>query len=164
MKDKDYSYNRFGSRGQRVGQAIIDLADNNQHTVEEVLDDMGLGEGYRQTILDEFTRSRGYYPDKYFILTLTTHALPGMGITKAYKNSARSFVLPLNKRDVMIMHPNCTKVCYSVDTPTEDIREIWTLPGWQECKNVLKNPFLYDPNLVMAVKEVTQSFQGVKSG
>jgi hypothetical protein len=148
-----YSYDRFGSQGQRVGQAVLDLYDNHQSTVEEVLYDMELGEGYRQTILDEFTRSKGHYPDKYFILSLTKHALGEMGVNTVYKTSARSFVYPLKKEDVLNVHPNCMKVLYSVDATTEDIRLAWCVPGWEECKSILKQPKLYDPNLVKWVKE-----------
>ena len=164
LKEKDYSYNRFGSKGARVGQAVLDLEDNYQHTVEEVLYDMELGKGYQQTILDEFSRSKGHYPDKYFILSLTKHAMPEMGVNTAFKNSARSFVLPLKKRDVMNAHPNCMKVFYSVDAKTEDIRVIWCIPGWEECKSILKNPSLYDRDLVEWIKEASQSFSWEKVG
>ncbi len=150
-----YSYDRFGAKGARVGQAVLDLYDNHQSTVEEVLYDMELGDGYRQTILDEFTRSKGHYPDKYFILSLTKHALGEMGVNNAFKTSARSFVLPLKKGNVMNTHPNCMKVFYSVEASTEDIRLAWCLPGWEECKSILKNPNLYDPDLVGWIKEAT---------
>lgn len=158
MTDKDYSYNRFGSKAVRVGQAVLDLYDDHPNTVEEVLDDMGLGEGCRQTILDEFTRSRGHYPDKYFILSIFNKALVEMGIDKVYKTSVRSFVLPLDKTNVMNSHPHCVKTLYSVDALTEDIRPIWSIPGWEECKSILKYPKLYDPELVASVKEVAASY------
>lgn len=161
-KDKKYSYDRFDSHGQRVGQAALDLAKNatGRHTIEEILFDMGLENGLRQCIIDEYERTRGHYPDKYFILTLTKHELGQFGIVNVFKNSARSFVLPLDMQEVMNAHRNATKNCYTVDNKHEDIRLLWTLPSYDECISVLKNPQIYDPILVGSVEEC---FNGMRN-
>lgn len=149
-KDKKYSYDRFDSKGMRAGQAALDLMKDlpNNLTVEDVLIGMKLGDGYRKTILDEFERTRGHYPNKYYILTITKQALHYVGIQNAYENSARSFVLPLSKKSVMEAHPNAMKNFYSVDAKHEDIQLLWSLPSYGESLSVLKNPEIYDPKLV----------------
>ena len=158
--DKRYSYDRFGTHGVRVGQAALDLLEKAPKivTVEDALKDMGLEEGIRKTILDEFTRSRRHYPNKYFILSIIKHELAQFGMTNCFKTSVRSFVNPLNKIDVMMAHPNATKSPFSVDAKNEDIRLVWSLPSYEECKSILKAPNLYDPTLVEHVKEVVKHF------
>ncbi len=154
-EDKKYSYNRFQSKGQRVGQAALDLMAhaNGKITVEEILTDMGLEGGLRKSILDEFERTRGHYPDKYYILTVTKHELAQFGLVNVFKNAARAFVLPLDMQEVMNCHRNATKAFYSVDSKNEDIRLLWSLPTYDECISVLKCPQIYDEDLVKSIRE-----------
>lgn len=161
-KENKYSYNRFDSHGQRVGQAALDLMKNatGRHTVEEILFDMGLENGLRKSILDEFERTRGHYPDKYYILTLTKHELGQFGMVNVFKNAARSFVYPLDMQEVMNAHRNATKALYSVDSKNEDIRLLWSLPTYEECISILKNPAIYDADLVRSVEEC---FNGMRN-
>lgn len=159
--DNRYSYDRFDTHGVRVGQACLDLLKDAPKlvTVEDALVGMGLEKGLVKTILDEFERTRGYYPDKYYILSLIKHELGQFGITNCFKTSVRSFVNALHKIDVMNAHPNATKTLYSVDSKNEDIRVVWTLPSYEECKSILKAPNLYDPELVSHVKEVMKHYK-----
>ncbi len=159
--DKRYSYDRFDSHGKRVGQACLDLlkAAPSVVTVEDALIEMGLEQGLRQTILDEFERTRGHYPDKYYILSITKHELAQFGLTNCFKTSVRSFVHPFTKEDVMCAHPNAHKTLYSVDAKHEEIRLVWSIPGYEECKSIMKNPSIYDPQLVQDVKDVMRAFK-----
>ena len=161
-KDKKYSYERFGSNAKRVGQASIDLMSQAQGhiSVEDILYDMGLEQGLKKSILDEFQRTRGHYPEKYYILSLTKHELGQFGVNNVLKHSARSFVLPLDMQEVMNAHRNAMKNFFSVYSKTEDIRLVWSLPSYEECISILKNPAIYDADLVGFVEEC---FNGMRN-
>jgi hypothetical protein len=55
--------------------------------------------------------------------------------------------------------PNDTKSLYEVDPKNGVVKLLWTVPGWEDCKTIKKNPDLYDRDLVKWVEEATQSFK-----
>ena len=55
--------------------------------------------------------------------------------------------------------PNDAKTLYEVDTKNGVIKLLWTVPGWEDCKTIKKNPGQYDQDLVKWVKEATSSYK-----
>lgn len=165
MKDKEYSYSRFGSKGARVGQAVHDIISKEQptYTAEEILEEMGKGiVDYIQEAADKGCKA---YSDRFFILHLFKKELSSVGIDNAMLQKATCFKeREWRPCEVMEMHPHSAKSLYEVDPKNGTIILRWTVPGWEDCKTIQKNPALYDRDLVAWVKEATQSFTDGKVG
>ncbi len=165
MIEKDYSYNRFGSKGVRVGQAVHDIISKNQpsYTAEEILEEMGKGIiAYIQEAAD-----KGYkeYIGRFFILHLFKKELSAMGVENAMLQKCTCFNdREWKPKEVMEMHPNSAKSLYEVNPKNGTILLKWTVPGWEDCKSILKNPRHYDSDLVGWVKDATRSFEVGKTG
>ena len=165
MTEKDYSYNRFGSKGVRVGQAVHDIISQDQpsYTAEEILEEMGKGiVDYIQEAADKGCKE---YIGRFFILHLFKKELSSMGVENAMLQKCSCFKdREWKPQEVMEMHPNSAKSLYEVDPKNGMIVLKWTVPGWEDCKSILKNPSHFDPDLVRWVKEATQSFEVGKTG
>ncbi len=148
-----YSYDRFGKKGQRVGQAVHDIISQGQsdYTVEDIIDGFGLGSDYLDLIREEAERGKKEFDDKFYILSLMNKALGEMGISNVLKHSCRSFRKKFGMKEVMEAHPNSAKTLYEVNVKQGEISLMWTLPAYQDCKSIRKNPKLYDPDLVKCV-------------
>jgi len=160
VKDASYTYDRFGSTGSRVGQAAYDIMSKDQpdYTAEEILDEMGKGiAAYIQEAAEEGCKK---YDGKFFILhlfkkALTEHTIQNTMLQKAMCFKDRKWT----PKEVMESHPNSAKTLYEVDKVAGLVKLVWTVPGWQDCKTIKKNPHLYDRDLVEWVKEATKGYQ-----
>jgi hypothetical protein len=56
--------------------------------------------------------------------------------------------------EMMASYTNHTKTLFEVDPKKGEITLCWTLPGYEECKSILKSPGNYDPELVRWIKTV----------
>ncbi len=56
-------------------------------------------------------------------------------------------------KEVMEAHPSAAKSLYKVDKINGLVQLMWTVPGKEDCISILKNPALYDKDLVHWVKE-----------
>lgn len=148
-----YSYDRFGSKGQRVGQAVVDILSKEQpeYTVEDILEGCGLGADYLELIRDEAEKSKKRFYDKFYILSLIKKGLGEMGISNVLKHSCRSFEKKFSMQEVMLAHPTSDKHMYEVDIKKGEINLIWSLPDYEQCKIIKKSPKLYDPTLAKCV-------------
>lgn len=157
--EKDYSYNRFGSQGVRVGQAVSDILAQEQpeYTVEEILDELGKGiMNYIQEAAEE-----GYeeFDTDFYIIHTFRKKLGEMGVENVLMQKAVAYVDgPTEGAWYMRELPTATKTLYQVDRKNGVIKLLWTVPGWEDCKSILKNPALYDPSLVQWVKDATADF------
>ncbi len=159
--DKKYSYDRFGSKGARVGQAVHDMLSQPQpsYTVEEILD--GMGKGILKYIEEEAEKGCKKYDGEFYILHLFKKAMGEHGIKNVMKQSARCFESRnWTPREVMEQHPHATKTLYKVNKMSGIIRLLWTVPGWEDCKSIRKNPVLYDPDLLQWVVQAMDGYPG----
>lgn len=157
MVDKKYSYERFGKKGARVGQAVTDILSQKQqdYTAEEILEEMG--KGIVNYIQEAAEKGCEQYEGKFYILHLFKKTLGQHGIENAMLQKAMCFKERKWKpKEVMDAHPNSAKTLYEVDKVNGIIKLLWTVPGWEDCKSIKKNPDLYDRDLVEWVKEATQ--------
>lgn len=154
MTEKKYSYDRFGSSGTRVGQASYDILSqaNEQYTAEEILDEMGKGVvEYLQQAAEQGCKE---FTGKFYIIHLFKKALTQHDIPNAMSQKAVCFQKgSTDPAWYMKEKPNDTKTLYEVDQKNGVIKLVWTVPGWQDCKSVLKSQDSHDPQLVMWVKE-----------
>ena len=154
-----YSYDRFGSKGARVGQAVYDILSKDQpnYTAEEILDEMG--KGIVSYIQDAAEKGCKEYDGSFYILHLFKKALSQHGIENAMLQKAMCFKdRKWTPKEVMEAHPNSAKTLYEVDKVNGVVKLLWTVPGWEDCKSIKKNPRLYDRDLVEWVKEATKGF------
>lgn len=162
-EEKKYSYDRFGSKGSRVGQAVVDLLakDQPEYQAEEILEEMGKGiVKYICDAADEGCKSLG---KKFFLLHLLHKKMGEFGVTNVLAQSARCFHTEFSIKEVMEAHPNATKTFYEVDQANGEINLLWTVPSWEDCKSVMRSPTIYDSNLVKWAQEALQSFSNYSS-
>jgi hypothetical protein len=156
LNDKRYSYDRFSSKGQRVGQAVIDILsrDNQTCTVEEILDEFG--RDYLNYIRKIAEDSKDLYESPYFILSLLKKDLGQFGVANVLKHSARPFQheSSVKAKKVVEAHPECTKTLFQVNARTGSIDLVWTIPSHGECISILKSPEIYDPELLKWINQV----------
>lgn len=157
LVEKKYEYDRFNSKGARVGQAVTDILSKEQpeYTVEEILDEFG--KDWLKMIQDLASEATPQYGPKFYILSLLKKDLGHFGVANVLKHSARPFKTKMSIHQVMDAHPNATKTLFYVDSSGGEINLLWTVPGWEECKSIGKNASQYDPQLVSWVKEALQN-------
>ena len=162
MKEKEYSYERFDTKGTRVGQAVHDIIsqENPDYTVEEILEEMGKGVvNYIQEAAEKGCKE---YDSNFYILHLFKKELSAFGVENAMLQKAMCF--PNRKwepHEVMEMHPTPTKSLYHVEKKNGTITLMWTVPGWEDCKSIMKNPKIYDPDLVKWIKSCVDKCKSV---
>lgn len=157
MTENKYSYERFGTKGSRVGQAAFDILSqvHQNYTAEEILEGMG------KRIVDYIQEAaeKGYEgfdgPFKIIHLfkkTLTQHNLDNVMSQKAvcFQDG------PTSPAWYMKEKPNDAKTLYEVDPVNGVVKLLWTVPGWEDCRSIKKNPDLYDQDLVKWVENALQ--------
>lgn len=159
-KNSKYSYERFDSQGVRVGQAVLDILSIPQPemTAEEVIEGMAHGiVNYIQEIAEE-----GYkqFEKDFYIIHIFRKILGYLDVKNVMSQKAIGFVSgPIDPKFYMKEIPSATKTLYSVDRKNGIIKLNWTVPGWEDCKSILKNPSIYDFKLVEWVKEATHGLK-----
>jgi hypothetical protein len=158
MNEPRYTYDKRGVKASRVGQAVVDILSQKQpdYTAEEILDQ--LGKDWLDLIRQRAEEGKKAFEGPFFILSLLKKELGHMGVDNVLKHSARCFKKRFTPQEVMIAHPNSTKTLFRVDAQKGEIDLEWSIPGWEDCKSILKNPAVYDPQLVKWVKECSNSF------
>lgn len=159
MSEKKYSYERFGSKGQRVGQAVYDILSKDQpdYSAEEILE--GMGKGIVSYIQEAAEKGYHEFDGKFYIIhtfrkTLTQHDAVNIMAQKAVAFQKG----PMEPSWYMKELPNHAKSLYEVDPSSGIIKLLWTVPGWEDCKSIQKTPSLYDPDLVKWVEKATKGF------
>jgi len=150
-KDKRYDYNRFNSKGKRVGQAVIDILskDNPEQTVEETLD------AAAPEYLKQFEEAvqigveKGFRGD-FYIFVLTKKEMWACNVVRNFFITRKTAPSGL---DMMCEYPHHTKTLYRVNHEVGTVHVLWSLPGFEECKSVLKNKANHSPELVKWIED-----------
>lgn len=148
MSDVDkYSYNRFGKKGVRVGQAAMDLLSSNPNkcSVEDILDQFG--EEYIKGIQECAEEQKEKFDGVFHIVSLMKKDLTHFNL----ENVVRHWTIPRKTcplmSDMIYAYPNYASTVFQVDSKKGEITLLWTLPGYQDSKSIQKNKHLYDPQL-----------------
>lgn len=143
-KDKKYSYNRFGMKGARVGQAVHDILSSKEETttVEEVLD--GYSHQFVKELETAISANEAKYKGHFHVFVLSNKE---MWATNVVRNWFVARETAPDALEMVAQYPNHAKILYEVNTDTNEVKLKWTLPGIQDCISVLKNTGLYDPQL-----------------
>jgi len=148
-----YSYNNFSSKGQRVGQAVIDILKKDQpvYRVEEILEKFG--EDYLKDIQNFAGAEKKKYNGAFYIFSLLHKDLGQFGIANVVRHWKISRKTNPLMQPMLKEYPNHTKTLFEVDPKKGEITLLWTVPGCEECRSILKSPELYNSELVTWVKE-----------
>lgn len=147
-KDPRYLYNKHGVKGARVGQAVSDILskDNPTYTVGEILE--GFGAKFAQELEKSVNDSLDKFQSPFYILALTKKDLTYFGV----ENVVRNWFVPRQTApyvsELMVQYPNHTKTLYVVHGDRGDIKVAWSIPANEDCKSIMKKPWLYSPELV----------------
>jgi hypothetical protein len=143
-KDKKYSYNRFGMKGARVGQAVHDILTSKQETItaEEVLDEYS--HKFVKELEDTINANEHKFKGNFYVYVISNKEMWAVNVVRNW------FIARATAPDALEMvaeHPNHSKILYEVNKHTNEVKLKWTIPGIQDCISVLKNTGLYDPQL-----------------
>lgn len=147
---KKYTYDRFGSKGMRVGQAVYDILSKDQptYTAEDILNE------YAPKYMEEIERCIESNKDKlrtpFYVFVLTHKEMWAENVVRNWFIARQT---PPHALDAVTDYPHHTKTLYLVDTSKGKMKLCWTLPGLEDCKSVTKNPQIYDPSLVKWIRE-----------
>lgn len=148
-----YLYNKHGMKGARVGQAVADILSKEQPTFScgEILE--GFGIKFAQELEKAVNDSLGKFKSPFYILALTKKDLTYFGV----ENVVRNWFIPRqtapHASDLMRDYPIHTKTLYVVNGDKGDIKVAWSIPAYEDCKSVAKNPSIYSPELVQWIEQ-----------
>jgi hypothetical protein len=150
MSEDKYRYNRFGSKGQRVGQAVYDILSTDQpnYSAEEI------AEGMLRKITSEFEKTvekgNQLFDHEYYILLYSNKDLTQFGVSNVVKFGflIGDKLADFDPVDLTCKHPNWEKTFYKVNPKEGWFEILWHLPEWQRCQLIARDPKKYDPQLV----------------
>lgn len=157
MEANKYSYDRFGSQGSRVGQAVYDILSkqNEEYTAEEILE--GMGKKIVEYLEEAVNKGSEHYKSAFKIIHFFRKTLTQHDMDNVMSQKAHCFVEgPTDPKFFMDAAVHPAKSLFEVDPAQGTMKLLWTIPGWEDCRSILKNPAIYDPDLVKWVKEATR--------
>ena len=153
-KDKKYTYDRFGMKGARVGQAVHDILNSSQSTttVEEILDEYSLK--FVKELEDTISKNEHKYDNVFHVFVLSNKEMWAENVVRNWFIARETAPDAL---DMVAQYPNHCKILYEVNKKSGELKVRWTIPGIQDCISIVKNPGLYDPTLY---KWICDCFKG----
>ena len=147
VKNK-YEYNRFGSKGQRVGQAVLDIMSKDQpeQTVEETID--GFGPKFVQDLENCIEAGRKKYISPFYVFVLTKKEMWACNIVRNFFIARQTYPHSL---DMIKEYPQHMKTLYKINDDKGTLELIWSIPGHSECLSVMKSPQSFDPALIQMI-------------
>lgn len=146
--DERYNYDRFGSKGKRVGQAVADILSKDQptYTVGEILE--GLGPKFASELEKCINDNLDKYKSPFYILALTKKEFWADNVVRNWFVARQT---PPYCEQMMYDYPNHTKTLYVINSDRGDLKVAWSLPGYEDCKSIAKTPDSFHPELVQWV-------------
>jgi len=150
MSETKYDYDRFGVKAKRVGQAVVDILSKNQapQTVGDTID--AFGPDYAKQIEQCIEDNQKKYTDPFYIFVLTKKEFWADNVLRNFFIARQT---PPHAFQMMEQYSNFTKTLYLVDAKKGKIKILWSLPGFNDCITVAKNPMLYAPELVKWIED-----------
>lgn len=147
-KDKRYTYDRFGSKGSRVGQAVVDIKKRGDAPQEVGETIQAMTQKYFDELMKAADNGRKVFDSPYYVVVLRKkETLAGM----ADNVLLHRYVARQTKPVAAVLrdhYPNADHDVYKIDSRSSEISLLWTLPTAQDSKTILKNKHLYDETLV----------------
>lgn len=154
-KDPKYKYDRFGTKGARVGQAVYDMlkSDAPPSTAGEVLE--AYGPKFLKLLEEAVNRGAKFWKHPFCVLVMSRKEMLFSNVETHFFVDRQT--VP-NSFDMAMQYPNWTKTAYQIDG--DDVKLLWSIPGNQDCIQVLKNPQLYDPQLIQWIRDCFEEKAG----
>ena len=145
-----YDYDRFGCKAKRVGQAVADILskDNPTQTVGETID--ALSDDYAKAIEECIEQNQHRLKSPFYIFVLTKKEFWAENVVRNWFVARQTAPYCFKS---MEEYPHHTKTLYLVDAHKGKIKILWSLPGFDDCITVAKNPQLYAPELVRWIEQ-----------
>lgn len=145
-----YAYDQLGSKGKRVGQAVLDVLAKDQpaQTAGDTLE--AYGPDYAKQIEQCVQENQHKYKEAFYILVLSNKE---MWATNVIRNWFIARQTPPHAFQLMEQYPNHTKTLYLVDAQKGRIEVVWCLPGWQDCLTIAKRPAIHNQQLVRWIEQ-----------
>ena len=145
MEDK-YTYNRFGSKGARVGQAVVDVLSNRQnesYSAEDILD--AYTKDFYKELEQALEEGSNVYQSPFYIVFLANKEMWADNVVRAkwVKRQTKP-----TSRFLVDSFPNYMKILFKADKEKGAVELLYTLPGLPEIPEILRNPLSYDEQLV----------------
>ncbi|MCE5319446.1 MAG: hypothetical protein LLG04_19030 [Parachlamydia sp.] len=137
-------------KGARVGQAVSDITSKDQptYTVGEILD--GFSARFAQELEVSVNDGLKKYKSPFYVLALTKKEFWA-------DNIVRNWFIPRQTAphalELMRKHPTCTKTLYVVEGNRGDIKVAWSIPAYEDCISIMKNPSIHSPELIRWIKD-----------
>lgn len=152
-KDKRYSYDRFGMKGARVGQAVVDILSKDQ-PVQEVGETIeAMAPKYFEELMKAAENGRKVFDSPYYVVVVrkkeTIMGLVSNVLFHRYVTRQSKPLAKVLRND----YPNADHDVYEIDARSSNISLLWTLPTEQDSKTILKNKDQYDEKLVEAIQK-----------
>lgn len=149
MSDK-YDYNRFGSKGKRVGQAVYDILskdDNPVYTAQDIID--ASSEKFCRDMEEAIENAYCKYESPFYIFVITKKDPHLVNVVRNYFIARQT---PPYATDMMSAYPHASKTLYIVNYEKGFVKVCWSLPSVAECVMVLSNPDANNPELVQWIE------------
>lgn len=144
MSDK-YDYNRFGKKGKRVGQAIVDINSKENLptiTAEEIAESRQ--SQYIRDLQEAANLGAKEFESPFYVIYLANKEPWSVQLTRGRFVRRQTEPLPEN---MMTLFPYFSKDCWKIDVKTGSIDYMWTLPSLENFNEILKHKQSYDPAL-----------------
>lgn len=151
-EDSKYDYNRFGSKGKRVGQAVVDILsrDNNPTiTAGEIAEDRA-GE-YRDELEKAIASGAKMYGNPFYVLVFTHKEAWAANVVRNWFIPRQTAPKAL---ELFQKYPHYMKTLYVVDEQRGNIKICWSIPGVEEMKSIMKSPRTFDPQLLKWIDDL----------
>lgn len=145
-----YDYNQMGSKAKRVGQAVVDILSGpcEPQTVGETLD--AYGPDYAKAIEECVEENLGRFSDPFYVFVITKKEFWAENVVRNWFIARQT---PPHAFNMMEQYYHHTKTLYIVNARKGQIKICWSLPGYEDCICVAKNPHLYSPELVSWIEQ-----------
>lgn len=149
--DNKYDYDRFGSKGKRVGQAVADILSKDQPTysAEDII------EGYKEKFEKSFHEAveggikQGLkYP--FYIYVMQHKEFWADNVVRNWFIPRQT---PPHALDMIEKYPHHNKILYMVNPESNQIKICWNIPGYEDCKSILKNPAGLSSEMIKWIKD-----------
>ncbi len=143
--DPRYQYDRFGTKGARVGQAVLDILSTDQpdYTCEEILE--GMAPEFTKEMEKTINENLGKYKNPFYVLVLTKKEHFATNVLRNWFIARQT--APYASK-MMFEYPIHTKTLYIVNAERGDVKVCWSLPGIADCQAIAKNPANISQELV----------------
>jgi hypothetical protein len=134
----------------KVGQAVFDILSKPQPTttVEEVLDEYQ--HSYVKELGETIESNQKRFKAPFHVVVL--HKKEPWA-----ENVLRNWFIARQTRPkadfLRFEFPNHSNTVYRVNQDIGKIEVLWSLPTWQDSLTIMRNPHLYDPQLVQWIRD-----------